>query len=52
MILQVLASIIPIVFLIVLGFFLHEKKYLSKGLDKNLTFCEWCVFRAVAEEFF
>jgi malate permease len=37
-ILQVLASIIPIVFLIVLGFFLHEKKYLSKGLDKNLTF--------------
>ena len=38
MILQVLASIIPIVFLIVLGFFLHEKKYLSKGLDKNLTF--------------
>ena len=38
MILQVLSSIIPIVFLIVLGFILHEKKFLTKGLDRNLTF--------------
>ena len=38
MILQVLSSIIPIVFLIVLGFILHEKQFLTKGLDRNLTF--------------
>ena len=38
MILQVLSSIIPIVFLIVLGFILHEKKFLTKGIDRNLTF--------------
>lgn len=38
MILQVLSSIIPIVFLIVLGFILHEKQFLAKGLDRNLTF--------------
>lgn len=38
MILQVLSSIIPIVFLIVLGFILHEKKFLTKGLDRNLRF--------------
>jgi len=38
MILQVLSSIIPIVFLIVLGFILHEKKFLTKGFDRNLTF--------------
>ena len=34
MILQVLSSIIPIVFLIVLGFILHEKKFLTKGLTR------------------
>lgn len=38
MILEVLSGIIPIIVLIVLGFVLHEKKFLSKGLDRNLTF--------------
>ena len=38
MILEVLSGIIPIIALIVLGFVLHEKKFLSKGLDRNLTF--------------
>lgn len=38
MISEVLSGIIPIIVLIVLGFVLHEKKFLSKGLDRNLTF--------------
>lgn len=38
MILEVLSGIIPIIVLIVLGVVLHEKKFLSKGLDRNLTF--------------
>ena len=38
MILEVFSGIIPIIVLIVLGFVLHEKKFLSKGLDHNLTF--------------
>lgn len=38
MISEVLSGIVPIIVLIVLGFVLHEKKFLSKGLDRNLTF--------------
>lgn len=38
LLLEIIEDILPIILLMVLGYFLREKKFIDDGLNKNLAF--------------